>query len=143
VQRRSLLEGYPGPDALSCFLRNLSKNSDNLIETNRTSERFFDGSSISRKVKTTACEGLGTTVRSKLLVLTPPRLWHEDLRTHSESPGLRPTSFQEAFEQPHGLRSKKAISQVLTVYFGTPSMFITLWFGFDYGTNPPLATLII
>jgi hypothetical protein len=21
---------------------------------------------------------------------------------------------------------------VLTVYFGTPSMFITLWFGFDY-----------
>jgi hypothetical protein len=22
-------------------------------------------------------------------------------------------------------------------------MFITLWFGFDYGTNPPLGTLII
>jgi hypothetical protein len=34
-------------------------------------------------------------------------------------------------------------SAVLTVYFGTPSMFITLWFGFDYGTNPPLGTLII
>jgi hypothetical protein len=32
---------------------------------------------------------------------------------------------------------------VLTVYFGTPSMFITLWFGFNYGTNPPLGTLII
>jgi hypothetical protein len=32
---------------------------------------------------------------------------------------------------------------VLTVYFGTPSMFITLWFRFDYGTNPPLGTLII
>jgi hypothetical protein len=31
---------------------------------------------------------------------------------------------------------------VLTVYFGTPNMFITLWFGFDYGTNPPLGTLI-
>jgi hypothetical protein len=29
---------------------------------------------------------------------------------------------------------------MLTVYFGTPSMFITLWFGFDYGTNPPLGT---
>jgi hypothetical protein len=26
---------------------------------------------------------------------------------------------------------------LLTVYFGAPSMFITLWFGFDYGTNPP------
>jgi hypothetical protein len=32
---------------------------------------------------------------------------------------------------------------VLTVYFGTHSMLITLWFGFDYGTNPPLGTLII
>jgi hypothetical protein len=29
------------------------------------------------------------------------------------------------------------------VYFGTPNMFITLWFGFDYGTNPPLCTLMI
>jgi hypothetical protein len=29
------------------------------------------------------------------------------------------------------------------VYFGTPNMFFTLWFGFDYGTNPPLGTLII
>jgi hypothetical protein len=32
---------------------------------------------------------------------------------------------------------------VLTVYFGTPNMFITLWFEFDYGTNPPLGILII
>jgi hypothetical protein len=39
------------------------------------------------------------------------------------------------------LREKAA--RVLTVYFGAPSMFITLWFGFDYGTNPPLGTLII
>jgi hypothetical protein len=35
------------------------------------------------------------------------------------------------------------VVSVLTVYFGAPSMFITLWFGFDYGTNPPLGTLII
>jgi hypothetical protein len=35
------------------------------------------------------------------------------------------------------------VRALLTVYFGTPSMFITLWFGFDYGTNPPLGTLII
>jgi hypothetical protein len=32
---------------------------------------------------------------------------------------------------------------LLTVYFGTANMFITLWFGFVYGTNPPLGTLII
>jgi hypothetical protein len=35
------------------------------------------------------------------------------------------------------------VETLLTVYFGAPSMFITLWFGFDYGTNPPLGTLII
>jgi hypothetical protein len=34
-------------------------------------------------------------------------------------------------------------SMVLTVYFGTPNMFITVWFGFVYGTNPTLGTLII
>jgi hypothetical protein len=39
-------------------------------------------------------------------------------------------------------RSAQA-NRLLTVYFGAPSMFITLWFGFDYGTNPPLGTLII
>jgi hypothetical protein len=35
------------------------------------------------------------------------------------------------------------LKSVLTVYFGAPSMFITLWIGFDYGTNPPLGILII
>jgi hypothetical protein len=33
--------------------------------------------------------------------------------------------------------------RLLTVYFRTPNIFIALWFGFDYGTNPPLGTLII
>jgi hypothetical protein len=42
-----------------------------------------------------------------------------------------------------GLVKKKNGKWLLTVYFGAPSMFITLWFGFDYGTNPPLGTLII
>jgi hypothetical protein len=35
------------------------------------------------------------------------------------------------------------VGEMLTVYFGAPSMFITLWFGFDYGSNLPLGTLII
>jgi hypothetical protein len=38
---------------------------------------------------------------------------------------------------------KVITTMVLTVYFGTPNMFITLWFGFDYETNLPLGTLII
>jgi hypothetical protein len=42
-----------------------------------------------------------------------------------------------------GFPGKPSFRTVLTVYFGTPNMFITLWFGFDYGTNPPLGTLII
>jgi hypothetical protein len=36
-----------------------------------------------------------------------------------------------------------SVEEMLMVYFGTPSMFITLWFGFYYGTNPQLGTLII
>jgi hypothetical protein len=36
-----------------------------------------------------------------------------------------------------------SVGEMLTVYFGTPNMLITLWFGFDYGTNMPLDTLII
>jgi hypothetical protein len=36
-----------------------------------------------------------------------------------------------------------AALSLLTVYFGTPNMFITLSFWFDYGTNTPLGTLII
>jgi hypothetical protein len=36
-----------------------------------------------------------------------------------------------------------SVREMLTVYFGAPSMFITLWFGFDYATNSPLGTLII
>jgi hypothetical protein len=36
-----------------------------------------------------------------------------------------------------------SVGEMLMVYFGTPNMFITLWFGFVYGTNPPLGTLII
>jgi hypothetical protein len=31
------------------------RNSDNLVETDRTSEKFFDGNSNSRKAKMTAC----------------------------------------------------------------------------------------
>jgi hypothetical protein len=36
-----------------------------------------------------------------------------------------------------------SVGEMLTVYFGTQNMFITLWFGFFYGTIPPLGTLII
>jgi hypothetical protein len=31
---------------------------------------------------------------------------------------------------------------MLTVTFGAPNIFVTLWFDLDYGTNPPLGTLM-
>jgi hypothetical protein len=36
-----------------------------------------------------------------------------------------------------------SVGEMLTVYFGTPNIFMTLWFGFDCRTIPPLGTLII
>jgi hypothetical protein len=36
-----------------------------------------------------------------------------------------------------------SVGEMLTVYFGTPNKFITLWFGLDYETNPPLGILMI
>jgi hypothetical protein len=67
-------------------------------------------------------------------------------------PAIQPSCADSPLHEhfPYGLcNASKAhvkaltTSWVLMVYFGTPSMFITLWFGFDYGTNPPLGTLII
>jgi hypothetical protein len=50
-KRRSLLRGYQGHNALasSTFFSKFFKNSDNFVETDCTSEKFFDGSSNSKK----------------------------------------------------------------------------------------------
>jgi hypothetical protein len=42
------------PRVLDVF-SNFFKNSDNFVETDRTSEKFFDGNSNSRKAKMTIC----------------------------------------------------------------------------------------
>jgi hypothetical protein len=39
------------PSCLQRFFEFFSKTSDNFVETNRTSEKFFDGNSNSRKSK--------------------------------------------------------------------------------------------
>jgi hypothetical protein len=39
----------------STFFQNFSKNSDNFVETDRTSEKFFDANSNSKKAKMTVC----------------------------------------------------------------------------------------
>jgi hypothetical protein len=59
------------------------------------------------------------------------------------------TESGEATRGEESLVDKEALlhpfspGSMLTVYFGTPNMFTTLWFGFVYGTNPPLGILII
>jgi hypothetical protein len=47
--------------------------------------------------------------------------------------------YEYLLEDEHEL----SVGEILTVYFGTPNMFATLWFGFVYGNNPPLGILII
>jgi hypothetical protein len=94
MQRRFLIEATQGMIP-SLLLQNFSKNPDNCVETDRTSERFFDGNSISQKVKMMDCVERRVVAHSKLLVLTPLWLQHEDLRALLEFPGLHPFSFQK------------------------------------------------
>jgi hypothetical protein len=70
----------------SSFFSKFFKNSDNFVETNRTSERFLNRNSNSRKVKMMACAGWRVAIRSKLLVPTPPLQRHEDLQVLLWSP---------------------------------------------------------
>jgi hypothetical protein len=55
AKKCSLLRGYQGHDALLVFKNFFKKNPDNCVEIDRTSKRFFNGNSISQKVKMTAC----------------------------------------------------------------------------------------
>jgi hypothetical protein len=63
--------------------------------------------------------------------------------TNAHNPKYKSVSRQTTTRDITKYFTDKKAKLVLTVYFGTPSMFITLWFGFDYGTNSPLGTLII
>jgi hypothetical protein len=69
-----------------------------------------------------------------------------------DGPGLTPRTKFLTIGEAHEVAVPRSLEvqapepdfeSMLTVYFGAPSMFITLWFGFDYGANPPLGTLII
>jgi hypothetical protein len=101
----------------------------------------------------------GGNVVGRLGELVEDRARHED-DNGGRRLGARPRGGTGAFYRPRdrpavtvgwrGPRCRRATALLgrrayglLTVYFGAPSMFITLWFGFDYGTNPPLGTLII
>jgi hypothetical protein len=74
-----------------------SKNPNNYVETDHTSERFLDGNSILREVRATACVGRDVAVSSNVLAPTPPWLRCEDLRAKLDSSGVRPTPFSKAF----------------------------------------------
>jgi IS30 family transposase len=77
---------------------------------------------------------------TRWLAELPQVIW--GLRTQvSSATGFSP--FFLVYGSEGVLPTDVAFGALLTVYFGAPSMFITLWFGLDYRTNPPLGTLII
>jgi hypothetical protein len=83
-----------------------------------------------------------TAIKSQALVDFVAEWRQNQLPTPTE----RPEHWVMYFDGSLNLEGAGAgvfLISLLTVYFGTPSMLITLWFGFDYGTNPPLGTLII
>jgi hypothetical protein len=59
----------------------------------------------------------------------------KDLAEHDYNPWTK-FSYEYLLEDEQEL----SMGEMWTVYFGTLNMFITLWFGFVYGTNPPLGT---
>jgi hypothetical protein len=61
------------------FFRNFSKNSDNFVETDRTSEGFFDGNPNSRKVKDDGLRGMTSCYSFKAPSASAPWLRHEDV----------------------------------------------------------------
>jgi hypothetical protein len=92
-----LLGGYQGHNALvpSTFFRIFSKNSDNFVEIDRTSEKFFDGNSNSRKVKMTVCMRWRVAYSFKAPSANAPAATARRLVSNSLVSGFRPIPFQE------------------------------------------------
>jgi hypothetical protein len=79
----------------SPVLRNFLKIPTTVSRPIARAKGFYDGNSISRKVKIMAYAERRAAVRPKLLMVTPPWLQPEDLRALFEFLGLHPTSFQK------------------------------------------------
>jgi hypothetical protein len=86
--------GYPGHDALPRFYEFFQKIPTIVSRPIARAKGFFDGN-VGLRGQMTACVERRAAVRSKLLVLMPQRLQHEDLRVLSEFPGLHPICFQK------------------------------------------------
>jgi hypothetical protein len=107
------------PSCPQRFFKFFQKNSDNFVENDRTSEKFFDGSSNSGKVKMTVCmtwrlaysfKAPSATTRilasNSLVSGFHPILFREHLSDHSgsgpkeEFAQLKPQLSPEPFEDP-------------------------------------------
>jgi hypothetical protein len=110
-------------------------------DSTRASEEFMRGASI-QKEKTRKSEIAYASSRIRpfsLATLPTSYSWNRILPAQIR-PGKGKKRRNSAMVE---IRTSVQTYKMLMVYFGAPSMFITLWFGFDYGTNPPLGTLII
>jgi hypothetical protein len=77
------------------FFQKFSKNSDNFVEIDRTSEKFFDGNSKSKKVKMTVCMRWRVTYSFKALSVNAPAATTRRLASTSLVSGFHPIPFRE------------------------------------------------
>jgi hypothetical protein len=79
----------------STFIQNVLKKSDNFVETDRTSEKFFDGNSNSRKAKMTVCVRWRVAYSFKAPGANAPAATARRLASTSLVSGFHPIPFRE------------------------------------------------
>jgi hypothetical protein len=113
-QTRSLLGGYQGHDALvpPRFFRNFSKkNSDNFVETNRTSEKVFKRKLELTKGKDDDLRGITSHCSFKVPSANASAAMARRLASTSLVSGFHPTSFQEPLSDRQDSSPEKCIHE--------------------------------
>jgi hypothetical protein len=80
------------------FFQNFSNSSENFVETNRMSERFYGGSSILQKSKDDMLHGMKSCYLFKAPSSNAPAAMARRLASTSLIPVFHPISFYRLFE---------------------------------------------
>ena len=99
------------PRVLSIFSK-FFKNSDNFVETDRTSEKFFGGNSNSGKVKMTVCMRWRVAYSFKAPSANAPAATARRLASTSLVSGFHPTPFREHSNDHSGSGPKEEFAQL-------------------------------
>jgi hypothetical protein len=95
----------------SSFFRNFSKNSDNFVETNRTSERFFKRELKLSKGKNDGLRGMASRYSFKAPSANTSAATTRRLASTSLVSSFHPTSFQESSSDCQDSGSKRCIHE--------------------------------